>query len=62
MIKIIRNKRKAVIILHEIYGVNRFIEDVCAEYHMLDLMYSARRCLDKNALHILRLPRLIITL
>lgn len=34
MIKLIRNNRKAVIILHEIYGINSFIKDVCAEYHM----------------------------
>lgn len=36
MIKIIKNNRKAIVILHEIYGTNRFIEDVCAEYHMLE--------------------------
>jgi len=34
MIKKISNNKKAVIILHEIYGANRFIEDVCSEYHM----------------------------
>ncbi|NLL76094.1 MAG: hydrolase [Clostridiales bacterium] len=28
------NNKIAVIVLHEIYGVNKFIEDICAEYHM----------------------------
>lgn len=34
MIKKISNNKNAVIILHEIYGTNKFIEDVCSEYHM----------------------------
>lgn len=29
------NNRKALIVLHEIYGINRFIEDICIEYHAL---------------------------
>lgn len=33
MIKIINNYQNAIIILHEIYGVNRFIEDICSDYH-----------------------------
>jgi len=35
MIKKVSNNRKAVIILHEIYGTNSFIEEVCSEYHMM---------------------------
>jgi dienelactone hydrolase len=27
------NSKSAVIVLHEIYGINSFIEDTCAEYH-----------------------------
>lgn len=34
MIKKISNNKSAVIILHEIYGANNFIEDICSEYHM----------------------------
>ncbi len=34
MIKKISNNKRAIIILHEIYGANRFIEEVCFEYHM----------------------------
>lgn len=26
------NSRSAIIVLHEIYGINSFIEDTCAEY------------------------------
>lgn len=33
MVKIINNYKKAVIVLHEIYGINSFIEDICSEYH-----------------------------
>lgn len=35
MIKKVENNKKAIIVLHEIYGINRFMEDVCAEYHQL---------------------------
>lgn len=34
MIEKITNHKNALIILHEIYGVNRFMEDVCTTYHM----------------------------
>lgn len=34
MIKNISNNKNAIIVLHEIYGINKFIEDVCFEYHM----------------------------
>lgn len=34
MIKKISNNKTAVIILHEIYGINRFIEELCTEYNM----------------------------
>ncbi len=27
------DSKSAIVILHEIYGINRFIEDICAEYH-----------------------------
>lgn len=33
MIRKIGNNKIAVIILHEIYGVNQFIEDICSEYN-----------------------------
>ena len=33
MIEKINHHNNALIILHEIYGTNRFIEDVCTEYH-----------------------------
>lgn len=29
------NNKKAIIILHEIYGINSFIEEVCSEYHIM---------------------------
>lgn len=29
----LKNNKHALIILHEIYGVNKFIEDVCIQYH-----------------------------
>ncbi|WP_312648319.1 dienelactone hydrolase family protein [Aminipila sp.] len=32
MIKYIKNSETAIIVLHEIYGRNDFIKDVCAEY------------------------------
>ena len=31
----IHNNKNALIVLHEIYGVNNFIEDVCTRYHRL---------------------------
>lgn len=34
MIKYINNNKKALIVLPEIYGINKFMEDVCFEYHM----------------------------
>lgn len=34
MIEKINNNKMAIIILHEIYGINEFIEDVCFKYHM----------------------------
>ena len=37
MITKINNNKSAVIVLHEIYGINRFIQDVCFEYHMQEL-------------------------
>ncbi len=33
MIKKVRNNRNAIIVQHEVYGVNKFIEDICEEYH-----------------------------
>ncbi|MPM65091.1 hypothetical protein SDC9_111983 [bioreactor metagenome] len=33
MIQKISNQQKAVILLHEIYGINQFMEDTCNEYH-----------------------------
>lgn len=35
MIKKINHNKRALIILHEIYGINKFIEQVCTEYHQL---------------------------
>lgn len=35
IIKKSSNNRKALILLHEIYGINRFMEDICMEYHVL---------------------------
>ncbi|SHJ35237.1 dienelactone hydrolase family protein [Lutispora thermophila] len=32
MIEKVDNNKNAIIILHEIYGINKFIEEVCAEY------------------------------
>lgn len=32
MIKKNNNNKKAIIVLHEIYGINRFIEEVCSDY------------------------------
>jgi len=34
MIRRISNNKNAIIILHEIYGVNQFIEEISSEYHM----------------------------
>ncbi|NCC15561.1 MAG: hydrolase [Clostridia bacterium] len=34
MIEKISNHKNALIILHEIYGTNRFMEEVCSAYHM----------------------------
>ncbi len=48
MIKLLKNNRNAVIILHEIYGVNRFIEDVCSEYHMLGFDVFCPEMLGQN--------------
>jgi len=49
MIKKISNNKKAVIILHEIYGINRFIKDVCSEYHILgfDLYKEVEQLVEK---------------
>ncbi|EEI6593044.1 dienelactone hydrolase family protein [Salmonella enterica] len=33
MLKLIENNENAVVVLHEIYGINEHIKDVCAEYH-----------------------------
>ncbi|EKR1469495.1 dienelactone hydrolase family protein [Salmonella enterica subsp. enterica serovar Muenchen] len=33
MLKLIRNYENAVVVLHEIYGINEHIKEVCAEYH-----------------------------
>lgn len=33
MLKLIKNNENAVVVLHEIYGINEHIKDVCAEYH-----------------------------
>lgn len=35
MIKKVSGNKSAIIILHEIYGVNKFIEKICIEYHKL---------------------------
>ncbi|HEX3021809.1 MAG TPA: dienelactone hydrolase family protein, partial [Lachnospiraceae bacterium] len=29
----IRNSSTAILVLHEIYGINSFIKDICAQYH-----------------------------
>lgn len=34
MIRRISNNKKAMIVLHEIYGINHFMEEICSEYHM----------------------------
>ncbi len=33
MLKLIKNYENAIVVLHEIYGINEHIKDVCAEYH-----------------------------
>lgn len=33
MLKLIKNNENAVVVLHEIYGINEHIKGVCAEYH-----------------------------
>lgn len=33
MLKLIKNYENAVVVLHEIYGINEHIKEVCVEYH-----------------------------
>lgn len=33
MLEIVENNKSAMIVLHEIYGINRFMEEVCRRYH-----------------------------
>ncbi|MFP2265926.1 dienelactone hydrolase family protein [Citrobacter braakii] len=32
MLRLIKNNENAVVVLHEIFGINEHIKDVCAEY------------------------------
>jgi dienelactone hydrolase len=49
MIKRINNYKNAVIILHEIYGINRFIEDLCSKYHSQEFDVFCPDMLGRNS-------------
>lgn len=44
----IKNNKNALIVLHEIYGVNKFIEDVCVQYQKQDFDAYCPNLLDKE--------------
>lgn len=62
MIKITKNYKNAIIILHEIYGVNRFIETISLEYHIQGFDVYCPDMLQNKLFYILSLQKLIIIL
>lgn len=48
MLKMLGKNKSAIIILHEIYGMNDFIRDTCAEYHAKGLDIYCPDMLSKN--------------
>lgn len=45
----IHNNKSAIIVLHEIYGVNKFIEDVCEQYHRIGFDVYSPNLLNKKS-------------
>lgn len=44
----IHNNKNALIVLHEIYGVNEFVEDVCTRYHRIGFDVYSPNLLNKE--------------
>lgn len=44
----IKNNKNALIVLHEIYGINKFIDDVCVQYQKEDFDVYCPNLLDKE--------------
>lgn len=45
----IHNNKNALIVLHEIYGVNEFIKDVCTRYHRIGFDVYSPNLLNKES-------------
>lgn len=49
MLRLIKNNENAVVVLHEIFGINEHIKDVCQNTMIEGLMFIAPLCLNMGS-------------